>query len=226
MRIAILGGTGREGRGLALRWAGAGHEVAIGSRDKDRAATVAAELQGSLAPPAGPPHEGRAGSIRGADTAGALEGAEVILVSVPYAAHRDTFEALRAVVGDRVVIDITVPLRPPKVQVVNLPEGQAAALEAQAILGAERKLVAALHHVGAAHLGDPGYAIDCDVLVCSDHADARDLVIRLVGDIGLRGLDAGPLRNAVALESLTPVLLHLNKRYGSKGAGVRFTGLP
>jgi NADPH-dependent F420 reductase len=215
MRITILGGTGREGRGLALRWARAGHQVVVGSRDAQRAEAAAEELS-----------KLGFGAIRGADTVRSLDGADVVVISVPYTAHGEMLASIRDAVGDRLVIDITVPLRPPKVQVVSLPAGQAAALEAQAVLGAQCKLAAALHHVGAAHLSDPAYAVDCDVLVCSDHDDARASTIRLVGDLGLRGLDAGPLRNAVALESLTPVLLHLNKRYGAKGAGVRFTGIP
>jgi len=214
MRIAILGGTGKEGRGLALRWAKAGHDVVVGSRDAARAAQAAGELSAL-----------GCGTIRGGDYAAALDGAEVVVVSVPYSAHADLLTSLRTSLADRIVVDITVPLKPPKVQVVSLPPGQAAALEARAILGAECRLVAALHHVSSAHLGEPGHAIDCDVLVCSDHDDARAQVIRLIGDMGLRGLDAGPLANAVALESLTPVLLHLNKRYKAQGAGIRFTGV-
>jgi NADPH-dependent F420 reductase len=214
MRIAILGGTGKEGRGLALRWAKAGHDAVVGSRDPARAAQAAAELSAL-----------GCGAIRGGDFATALEGAEVVVVSVPYAAHADLLTALRASLVDRLVVDITVPIKPPKVTVVTLPPGQAAALEARAILGPECRLVSALHHVSSVHLTDPAHAIDCDVLVCSDHDDARAQVIRLVGDLGLRGLDAGPLANAVALESLTPVLLHLNKRYRGSAAGVRFTGV-
>jgi len=214
MRIAILGGTGREGRGLALRWAKAGHEVVVASRDAARAARSAEELSGL-----------GCGAIQGGDYTRALAGAEVVVVSVPYPAHGDLLTSLRSSLLDRVVIDITVPIKPPRVQVVSLPTGQAAALEAQAILGTECKLVAALHHVSSVHLSDPAHAIDCDVLVCSDHDEARAVAIRLVGDLGLRGLDAGPLRNAIALESLTPVLLHLNKRYKAEGAGIRFTGV-
>jgi NADPH-dependent F420 reductase len=123
-------------------------------------------------------------------------------------------------------VDITVPLKPPKVRRVHLPEGRAAALEAQAILGPGTKVVAALHHVSSVHLADPAHAIECDVLVCSDDEDAKRAVLGLIGDLGLRALDAGPLENAIALESLTPVLLHLNKTYGSAGTGIRFTGLP
>jgi NADPH-dependent F420 reductase len=217
MRIAILGGTGREGRGLALRWAKAGHHMAIGSREAERAVAAARELSTSSAL--------GAGTIEGGDYAQALEGAEVVVVSVPYAAHAELLTSLRPALVSRVVIDITVPLRPPRVQVVTLPPGQSAALEAQSILGPDCKLVATLHHVSSTHLGDLAHPIDCDVLACSDHDDARALAIQLVGDLGLRGLDAGPLSNAVALESLTPVLLHLNKRYRGSAAGVRSTGV-
>ncbi len=109
---------------------------------------------------------------------------------------------------------------------VHLPPGQSAALEAQTILGPGVKVVAALHHVSAALLAEPDHPIDCDVLVCSNDEAARTLVVGLVGDLGLRALDAGSLRNAIALEALTSVLIHLNKRYKSKGTGVRITGLP
>lgn len=211
MRIAVLGGTGREGRGLALRWAKAGHCVVLGSRDAERARARAKELS-SLG----------CGDVGGGDNTWAAGGADAVLVSVPYAAHAELLTELRPALDGRVVIDITVPLNPPRVREVHLPPGHAAALEAQAILGAGARVVAALHHISSTHLGDLGRAIDCDVLVCSDHDDARALAIRLIGDLGLRGLDAGPLRNAVALEALTPVLLHLNKRYGAQTAGIRF----
>jgi NADPH-dependent F420 reductase len=148
-----------------------------------------------------------------------------VLLSVPYAAHAETLRSIASAIDGQVVIDITVPLVPPKVGQVHLPVGQAAALEAQAILGARARVVATLHHVSSAHLGDLDHALGDDALVCSDDAAARELAIGLVDQLGLRGLDAGPLRNAIALESLTPVLLHLNKRYRGSGAGVRFVGL-
>jgi NADPH-dependent F420 reductase len=213
MRIAVVGGTGKEGRGLALRWARAGHSVSVGSRDAARARACAASLS-SLG----------CGRVEGGHNAWAVERAEVVLVSVPYDAHAQLLGTLRAALEGRVVVDITVPLSPPRVNEVHLPPGHAAALEAQSILGPGARVVATLHHVSSSHLGDPERAIDCDVLVCSDHDDARALVMRLVGDLGMRGLDAGPLRNAVALEALTPVLLHLTKRYGAK-TGVRFAGV-
>ncbi len=208
MRIAVIGGTGKEGRGLALRWAKAGHDVIVGSRDAARAQAAAAEMS-SVA--------GR--TVTGADNAAAAEQAEVVLLSVPYAGHADTLRALAPALSGRVVIDITVPLVPPKVRQVHLPAGQSAALEAQQVLGADTKVVAALHHVSSVHLADPDHAIECDVLACSNDQAALDTVIALIGDLGLTGIDAGPLANAVALESLTPVLLHLNKRYKSAGDG-------
>ncbi len=215
MRVAVLGGTGREGRGLALRWARAGHSVVLGSRDAERARSRACELSAL-----------GYGEVGGAGNAAAAFEADVVVVSVPYAGHGGLLAELRPALDGRVVIDITVPLEPPRIHHVTLPAGQAAALEAQAILGSTARVVAALHHVSSAHLGDPGHALDSDVLVCSDDDEARALVIGLVGDLGLRGLDAGPLRNAVALESLTPVLLHLNKRYKADGAGIRVLGMP
>jgi NADPH-dependent F420 reductase len=218
MRIGVIGGTGREGRGLALRWARAGHQVTIGSRDPDRARERAAEIASMVG-------EGK-GSVVGGDNPLAVTEAEVVLLSVPYEAHEATLRELRTQLEGRVLIDITVPLKPPRVSEVHLPPGQSAALEAQEILGHGVKVVAALQHVSAAHLAEPDHAIDCDVLVCANDEAARTLVISLVEDLGLRAFDAGSLRNAIALESLTPVLVHLNKRYKSKGSGIRITGIP
>jgi len=215
MRIAIIGGTGKEGRGLSLRWAKAGHEILIGSRDAERGRARAAELAG----------EGGAG-MRGGDNAWAAGACDVAVLSAPYAGHAALLGELRAMLEGKILIDLTVPLQPPKVRQVSLPEGRAAALEAQAILGPGTRVVAALHHVSSVHLADPEHAVECDVLACSDDADALTTALELIAALGLRGLDAGPLVNAIALESLTPVLLHLNKRYKSAGTGIRFTGLP
>lgn len=214
MRIAVLGGTGKEGRGLALRWAKAGHAVVLGSRDGERARAKAAELS-----------ELSGKAIGGADNASAAGGAEIVLLSVPYPGHAALLTELRPALEGRIVIDITVPLQPPRVREVHLPAGQAAALEAQAILGAGSRVVAALHHASSVHLGDLDHALEGDVLVCSDDDAARSTVMGLVGDLGMRAIDAGPLRNAIALESLTPVLLHINKKYKVEGAGIRFVGI-
>jgi NADPH-dependent F420 reductase len=215
MRIGIVGGTGKLGTGLAARWARTGHEVLIGSRDvgKARAHVEELALQGQ-------------GPMEAADYAGAARGADVVVLAVPYEAHGQALEAIREAMAGKILVDVTVPLKPPKVSRVYLPPGQSAALEAQALLGAGTPVVAALHHVSATHLADVGHAIECDVLVASDDERAKEAVMQLVGDLGLRALDAGALVNAIALESLTPVLIHLNRVYKSQGAGVVLTNLP
>jgi NADPH-dependent F420 reductase len=215
MRIGIVGGTGREAKGLAVRWARAGHAVAIGSRDEERAKARAAEL----AVDAGK------GTIEGGSNEWAVRDAEVVLVSVPFAAHGDTLRALAPLLAGKIVIDITVPLAPPRVHEVHLPPGESAALAAQGILGPGAHVVAALHHVSSTHLADLDHTVDCDVLVCSDEPRAMETTLKLLGDLGMRGFDAGPLRNAVALESLTPVLLYIGKRLKSPGLGIRITGV-
>jgi 8-hydroxy-5-deazaflavin:NADPH oxidoreductase len=214
MRIAVIGGTGKEGGGMALRWARAGHAVFLGSRDAARAQAVAAELSREC---------GR--TIHGGGNTAAIEASEIAVLSVPYTAHAATLEALKPALAGRVLIDITVPLQPPKITCVSLPAGQSAAMEAQAILGAATPVVAAMHHVSAVHLRDLAHAIDCDVLACSDDKAALDRAISLIGDLGVRVLDAGALCNAVALESLTPVLLHLNRQRKGRSVGIRISGL-
>lgn len=215
MKIAVIGGTGKEGRGISLRWARAGHTVLLGSRDAERARATAAELCEKVSD----------GQILGGDNAWAVNSAEVALLAVPYSAHNDTLTSLKEVLNGKILLDITIPLKPPHVREVHLPEGKSAALEAQQLLGSGVRVVATLHHVSAAHLADPEHQVDCDVLTCSDDSEALSLGLKLVGDLGLTGIDAGPLRNAVALEALTPVLLHINRKYKAKGAGLRVTGL-
>jgi NADPH-dependent F420 reductase len=213
MRIAIVGGTGKEGSGMALRWAHAGHSVFIGSRDAERAQATATTLSAEV---------GR--SIQGGANSQAIAASEIIVLSVPYSAHQGTLEKLKGALADRVLIDITVPLQPPKVSSVNLPAGQSAALEAQAILGTATPVVAALHHVSAVHLRDLNHAIDCDVLACSDDKVALEKAIALIKDLGVRAFDAGSLRNSIALESLTPVLLYLNRSLKGRSVGIRISG--
>jgi NADPH-dependent F420 reductase len=215
MRVGIVGGTGKLGSGLAERWARAGHSIAIGSRDPAKARAHAEELAATGLP------------VTGGDNAWAAREGDVVVLTVPYAAHAETLRSIVDAAAGKVLVDTTVPLKPPKVSRVQLPEGQAAALEAQAILGPTTPVVAALHHVSAAHLADPAHAIEAHVLVASDDAKAKAVAIGLVRDLGLRGLDAGPLANAIALESLTPILIHLNRTYKCQhGAGIVFTDLP
>lgn len=194
MRLGLLGGTGKEGRGLALRWAKAGHEIVIGSRDPTKGDNAAAAA------------------------------ADVVVVCVPYAGQTETLRELAPRLEGKVVIDLVVPLVPPRVTRVVLPPGGAAALEAQALLPGAR-VVGALHHVSSVHLGDPEHAMRGDVLVCGDDDDAKETAITLIADLGMRGLDAGPLANAVALEAMTPVLLYMNRRYKKAGLGLAIAGL-
>ncbi len=215
MKIGIVGGTGREGRGLAVRWARAGHDVFIGSRRTEKGQAKAAELSDEFGI-----------AVQGGDNQAACAHGDVVVVTVPYGAHRATFESIRDAVAGKIVVDITVPLQPPKVRSVHLPEGQSAALEPRALLGESTRLVAALHHISSELLEKTSHTFDCDVLVCGDDKEARTQVISVISDLGLRGIDAGVLKNAIALESLTPVLLHINRRYGALGSGIRITGIP
>lgn len=213
--IAVLGGTGKEGSGLALRWAQAGYNVIIGSRDAGRAADAAAEMSEIL----GTEH------VSGTDNLSATQQADVVVLSVPYSAQVPTLEAVKDALGGKILVDVTVPLAPPKVRTVHVPEGHAAALETKAIVGDDVRVVAAFQNVSAVHLKNLDHAVDCDVLVCGDDEDAKDEVIRLVEATSMRGIDAGELANAVAVEALTPVLLYINKKYSIKGSGIRITGL-
>jgi 8-hydroxy-5-deazaflavin:NADPH oxidoreductase len=213
MRLGIVGGTGKLGSGLAQRWARAGHTVAIGSRDPAKAQAHAVELAA------------RGVTVLGGDNGWAAREGEVVVLTVPYEAHAQTLRSIAEAVAGKVLIDATVPLKPPKVSRVQLPAGQAAALETQALLGPSTRVVATLHHVSATHLADATHPLECDVLVAADDAGAKATAIGLVRDLGVRGLDAGPLVNAIALESLTPVLIHLNRTYKSQGAGIVFTDL-
>ena len=213
--LAILGGTGKEGAGLAMRWALQGYDVIIGSRALEKATTRAAEMNAEMGQDL----------LRGLSNADAAAAADIVVLSVPYAAHKATLESVRAACQGKIVVDLTVPLRAPEIMAVNLPAGSAAALEAQTLLGAGATVVAAFQNVSAVKLKQLDQPVDCDVLVCADEDDAKAAVINLVEAAGMRGIDAGALKNAVAAESLTPVLLHINRKYRVQGAGIRITGL-
>lgn len=212
--LAVIGGTGKEGAGLALRWAHKGYPVIIGSRDAERAAQKAAELNTTLG----------SERIRGMANVEAAAAAQIIVLSVPYSAHADTIASLKTAAQGKLFIDVTVPINAADYRTVYVPEGKSACVEAQAALGESVKVVAAFQNVSAVHLKKLDHGVDCDVLVCGDDSAAKDQVIGLVEAIGMRGIDAGALMNAVAVEALTPVLLYINGRYKVKGAGIRITG--
>jgi len=208
-RIAIVGGTGHLGNAIARRLVKAGHDVAIGSRTAEAAESAAREI---------------GAEVRHGANAAIVAGNDFVIVTVPYAAQGATLADIRDRVGGAIVIDTTVPLKPPKVMRVQLPAAGSAAVEAQGHLGPDVRLVSAFHNV-AAHRLATGEDVDCDVLVFSDDTDARAAVVDLIGGMGMRGLAAGSLANAAAAEALTSILIFLNKTYAADGSGIRFTGL-
>ena len=216
MKIAILGGTGEQGPGLALRWAMAGEEVIIGSRNQERAEKVAAELNGEL---------GQA-RIRGLDNVQAAGAAEIVVLTVPYSAHLSTLESVKAQVHGKVFVDVSVPLDPENPRRMKMPPAGSATEEAQTFFGPATKVVAAFQNVSAHLLRDPHHAIDCDVLVCGNDAEAKKTVMSLVTRMGLHPYDVGPAESARVVEGLTSMLIRLNIRHKVKGAGIHLTGLP
>ena len=214
--IAVIGGTGHEGPGLALRWAKSGrYQVIIGSRQSDKAEGVAAELNARLGQ----------SLVRGMANPEAAAVADIVVLTVPYSAHAASLESIRAGLTGKILVDVTVPLQPPRVSRIYIPPGGSAAVEAQTLLGGDVRVVAAFQNISAVHLEDPDHPIECDVLVCGDDAAAKAEVIALARAAGLRALDAGPLQNAVVVEGLTAVLIGINRRYKVKGAGIRITGM-
>ncbi len=211
--IAVLGGTGAQGSGLALRLAAAGHAVTLGSRDKERAQRAAAELSG----------RGRT-TINGSENRAAATGAEIAILTVPYSVQRATVEAVLSELQGKLLVDATVPLIPPRVGTVQLPSGRSAVAAIQQLVGDTVRVVSAFQNVSAQHLNELDHEVDCDVLVCGNDREACDVVIGLCADIGLRGLYAGPIDNSAAAEALTSVLITINRRYKVAGAGIRITG--
>jgi len=207
--IAVLGGTGAEGSGLAARWAAAGYRVLVGSRSEERAVEFAAEI-----------------GAEGMDNAAAAAACDIAVLTVPYQAQRATLTALREPLQGKILVDVTVPLVPPKVMRVQLPEEGCAAQIAQAVLGEGVRVVSAFQNVSAGHLNDPDHEIDCDVLVTGDDPAARGEIVKLAEAAGLTAIEAGPLDNAVAAEALTSLLIWINRKYRSPGAGIRITALP
>lgn len=210
--VTVLGGTGDLGGGVARFLARQGIEVVIGSRDAARADAAAAQLRAELP----------GAKVRGTALAEAAQAGEVVFLAVPYAAHGDTLAAVHAAVQGKVLVDTTVPLRPPKVMRVQLPAAGSAAVEAQQRLGEAVRVVSALQNISAHYLAE-GVVPDCDVLVTGDSEAARQLVIELLERGGLRAWHAGPLANSAAAEALTSILIGMNKRYKFKGAGIRIT---
>jgi NADPH-dependent F420 reductase len=213
--ISIIGGTGKEGKGLAYRWALAGHPVIIGSRAIEKAEEAAIEINQLAKPNI---------LVKGMLNEDASKMGEIIAVSVPYAAHIPTLRVIKGNCSGKIVIDVCVPLVPPKVTKVQMPKDGSAGQEAQNFLGPECKVVSAFHNVSYDRLlnNEP---IDCDVLVCGSDKDAKRVVLELVKDAGMRGWDAGPIENSVIPEGLTSVLIGINKQFSVVASGIQITGV-
>jgi NADPH-dependent F420 reductase len=213
--VAVLGGTGDLGGGLAYQLARTGYRVIIGSRTAEKAVAAAREMAE------------RAGvAVEGKDNSVAAAMADVVIMTVPFASHRSTLEAVRDAVQGKIFVDTTVPLVPPAVMRAQIPAEGCAARQAQAFLGENVRVVSAFQNIAAAHLQDDRRHFDCDVLVCGNDPKAREVVVEMAGDIGLRAWHAGTIDNSVVAEALTSVLIFMNKRYKIDGAGIRITGAP
>lgn len=213
--IAILGGTGDLGGGLARQWSRAGYRILIGSRTLEKGEAAAAALL----------EEFPDLNVTGHENAEAARQADIVVLTVPFAHQVSTLETVRDALKGKILIDVTVPLMPPKVGTVQLPVRGSAALMAQDAVGDEVTVVSAFQNVGAQHLQED-HKIECDVLVCGDKRAARDTVIKLVEAVGLRGFHAGPLANSAATEALTSVLITINRHHKIEGSGIVITGEP
>lgn len=214
--IAILGGTGDLGTGLAMRWAKAGHRIVIGSRTLAKAQKAVAALA-EFAPMQDPEQ------YRAMANPDAAEAGDIVVLTVPAAHQISTLESVRGGLTGKILIDVTVPLVPPRVGTVQLPSPGSAGKRAQDYLGSRVKVVTAFQNV-AAHLLKEEVAIECDVLVCGDKRAARQRVIELAEAAGMRAWHAGPIENSAAAEALTSALIQINRRHPISHAGIKIVG--
>ena len=212
--LAVIGGTGALGSGLAQSFAAAGFAVVIGSRTAEKGQEFARGLAA------------RSGSTQptGASNEAAAKAGDIVFITVPWATQPQIIDAIRPHVEGKLVVDTTVPLVPPKVARVQLPPEDFAAVATQKRLGPGARVVAGFHNI-AAHKLKSGAAVDCDVLIFGDDPKDRETVIGLARAIGMRALHAGPLANSTAAEALTSVLIGINRAYKVDGAGIRITGV-
>ena len=211
--IAILGGTGDLGTGLAIRWSKAGHKIIIGSRTLEKAQTAVANLA-KISP------DTPADAMENGDAAAA---GDIIVLTVPAEHQLSTLEGVRDSLTGKIVIDVTVPLVPPKVGTVQLPPEGSAGKRAQDLLGDDVMVVTAFQNI-AAHLLQEDVEIECDVLVAGNKKAARDRVIELAGEAGMNGFHAGPIENSAAAEALTSILIQINRRHDISHSGIKIVG--
>ena len=214
MNIAILGGTGKEGAGLALRWAQAGHAIIIGSRDAERARAKAAELR----------DRSKKLPIVGHTNLEAAELGEVVVLALPAIGLSATLPEVREATRNKVVVSTVVPLTFGGPRLFTPPPQGAAAEEVQELLP-DARVVAAFHHIAAHELAETGHEIECDLLLCGGDAAAKDVVTALGVSLGLRAIDVGSLTNAGSVEGITALLATINRRYKLKNSGIKITGL-
>lgn len=211
--IAILGGTGDLGTGLAIRWAKAGHRIVIGSRTLEKARNAVANLK-KISP------ETPADAMENPDAAAA---GDIVVLTVPAEHQVSTLGTVREGLTGKILIDVTVPLVPPKVGTVQLPEAGSAGKRAQDFLGDEVMVVTAFQNI-AAHLLQEDVTIECDVLVAGNKRAARDKVIQLAEEAGMRAWHAGPIENSAAAEALTSILIQINRRHEISHSGIQIVG--
>jgi NADPH-dependent F420 reductase len=212
--IALIGGTGQLGPGLALRWAHAGHSVIVGSRTAEKAQTTAAELNAELGKEA----------IRGMENAAAVAAAELAVLTVDQEAHEAALQSVKDQLQGKILVDATARLSFPD---LTPPAPPAAARIAQSLLGTGVRVVAAFQTVPAASLRKEfSQSLDSDVLVCSDDMEAALAVLQLAADAGLNGYYAGTLDKAIVVEGLTSVLVSMNKHYKTRHGTIKVAGVP
>lgn len=203
MKIAIIGGTGPQGQGLALRFAQAGVDVVLGSREAERSAEIASGLNLKLGPDAG--------SISGLSNQEAVQAStEIVILAVPYSGHHSSLKDLRPHLAEKILVDIVVPLAPGNPKAVDMPSEGSATEAAQVLLGDDIPVVGALHNISAHQLNQMDTQLNCDILVCGNDLDAKNKVINLIEKLGVKAYNAGLAENARCIEALTPILIRLN----------------
>ena len=203
MKIALLGGTGPQGSGLALRWALAGVEVVVGSRQQEKGEKIADELNERLA--------GKGTPIQGMSNGQAVAAVdEFVVLAVPYGGHRPTLESLKDALEGKILLDLVVPLAEDNPKKFVAPPAGSATEEAQEILGKEAKVVGALHNVSAYVLDKVEEPINCDILMCGNNKEAKDKTQALIEKLGVNVYNAGLAVSARAIEHMTAILIRLN----------------
>ncbi len=214
MKVAIIGGTGPQGKGLAKRLALAGVDVVIGSRDGDKAAALADELNSMF--------DGQ--HLSGCDIASAVQASdEIVVLSVPFSGHNATLEQIKPLLNGKILVDIVVPLAEGNPKAVSMPPEGSATEAAQAVLGDEIPVVGALHNVSAVTLNNLDTPINCDLLVCGNDLAAKKKVMALCERLGTTAYNAGLAESARCIEAITPILIRLNisKEVPFSHAGIR-----